>query len=165
MKLIVGDASSLILLAKANILDDLLELTDIIIPTIVQQEIMKGKEKNKQDAYYIEQLINQNKIQIEEPSEINVSKIKFIYRLDAGELYAITLAREKGIDLLIDDRDGIIVCHKLNIRIHTALMILEELIIGKFISIDKAKFALTLLIENGRYTSNDIKNINERVGL
>jgi len=165
MKLIVGDASSLILLAKANILDDLLELTDIIIPTIVQQEIMKGKEKNKQDAYYIEQLINQNKIQIEEPSEINVSKIKFIYRLDAGELYAITLAREKGIDLLIDDRDGIIVCHKLNIRIHTALTILEELIIGKFISIDKAKFALTLLIENGRYTPNDIKNINERVGL
>ncbi len=165
MKLIVGDASSLILLAKANILDDLLELTDIIVPTIVYDEIMKGKEKNKQDAYYIEQLINLNKIKIEDPQDINVSQIKFLYRLDAGELYAITLAKEKSIDLLIDDRDGIIVCHKLNVRIHTALMILEELIIGKFISIDKARFALALLIENGRYTSEDIKNINERVGL
>jgi len=165
MKLIVGDASSLILLAKANILGDLLELTDIIIPTIVHQEIMKGKEKNKQDAYIIEKYLNQNKIKIEEPSEMNVSKIKFIYRLDAGELYAITLAKEKSIDLLIDDRDGIIVCHKLNIKIHTALMILEELIIGKFISIDKAKFALTLLMANGRYRSDDIKNINEGVGL
>ncbi|MEI8364384.1 MAG: hypothetical protein WCF78_02920 [archaeon] len=165
MKLIVGDASSLILLAKANILDDLLELTDIIVPTIVYDEIMKGKEKNKQDAYYIEQLINLNKIKIEDPQDINVSQIKFLYSLDAGELYAITLAKEKSIDLLIDDRDGIIVCHKLNVRIHTALMILEELIIGKFISIDKARFALALLIENGRYTSEDIKNINERVGL
>jgi len=109
MKLVVGDSSSLILLAKADILSDLLNYVEIIIPTIVFNEIMVGKIKNKQDAYYIEKLILDYKIKIENPNEKLVSQIKFLYKLDEGELYAIALAKERSLNLLIDDKSKNIV--------------------------------------------------------
>ncbi len=166
MKLIVGDASSLILLAKANVLDDLLELTDIIIPTIVYDEIMKGKEKNKQDAYIIEKFLNQNKIRIINPMQENVTKIKTICNLDMGELFAITLARETNLGILIDDKKGMLVCNQIGIKIHTALLILNELAVNKHISKNQIEFAFEILIREGRYKEKEINfilnNIKER---
>ncbi len=159
MKLVVGDASSLILLAKANILVDLLKFVEILIPTIVYQEILKGKEKNKQDAFYIEQLINANEIVVVDANEKIISQIRQIYRLDLGETHAIALAKEKNIDILIDDRAGIIVCNKLNIDIFTALLVLEELTIKKLIPIEKSKSALALFIQEGRYKKKEIDNL------
>ena len=166
MQLIVGDSSSLILLAKAGILNELLQFTDIIIPTVVYNEIMKGKEKNKQDAFYIEQYININKIKIIDPAPKNILKISQLCNLDTGELHAITLAKEANLNILIDDRKGIIVCNRLAIRMHTALLILNELAIEKLINNTKIEFALNILMREGRYRDNEINfvftNLKER---
>ena len=61
MKLIVSDASSLILLNKIKLIERLSKLMSIKIPLEVKKEAVDiGKENNYQDAFEIEKLISKN---------------------------------------------------------------------------------------------------------
>ncbi len=159
MRLVISDASTLILLTKSELIIPLLSKFKIIIPKEVYLEILKGKEKGKQDAYQIDVFVKQNKIQIKQPKEKTVNLIKELCVLDIGELYAIALAKDLNLSILIDDKKGISTCNSFNIYFLTALQILKLLYINKYINKTKALDSLANLKKNGRYKENEINKI------
>jgi predicted nucleic acid-binding protein len=159
MRLVISDASTLILLTKSELILPLLSKFKIIIPNEVYLEILKGKEKGKQDAYQINYLVEQNKIQIKQPKEETVSLINNLCVLDIGELYAIALAKDLNLSILIDDKKCINTCNLFNIYFLTALQILKLLYKHKFVSKAKALNSLYSLKKNGRYKENEVKII------
>jgi predicted nucleic acid-binding protein len=157
MKIVISDSSTLILLVKADIINELLDLVTIIIPKTVQLEIEEGKRKEKPDAFVIEKLIEKQLILIKEPNENTVLLLKKSITLDKGELYAIALAKDMNIDILIDDKKGIKVCKIINLKYFTAIIILLELCNIKKIDKDKSIKSLELLNKFGWYTVAEIK--------
>jgi len=163
MEIIVSDASTLILLVKSEIINELLDLVTIIIPSQVYLEIEIGKRKQKVDAFIIEELIERKLIQIKEPNQKIVASIEMLYKLDKGELYAIALAKELNIDIWIDDKEGMIVCKKLNLKYFTAMMVLSELYRSKEITVDNARKSLELLIKFGWYKKEEIEAVRKKI--
>jgi predicted nucleic acid-binding protein len=77
---------------------------DIIIPRKVYEEVTRGKEKGREDAFLIEKLVNENKIKIEEVDRKKSSQIEQIFRLRAGENEVLTLCLEKPHVIVTDDK-------------------------------------------------------------
>jgi predicted nucleic acid-binding protein len=163
MKFVISDSSTLILLAKSNLLKLCIDIFDIIIPDIVYKEILKGKEKNYKDAFKIESFIKNKKIKIENPKNKTIEQYRNLFALDSGELYALCLAKEKNKDVLIDDKKGINVCCILNIKFYTSLNILLLLYDLNKISKNKALENLDLLNYFGRFSLLDIQKIKEKI--
>lgn len=163
MKIVISDSSSLILLSKINLIETLLDYFEIIIPSIVYQEILKGKQKNHLDAFEIEQLVKNKKIKINNPNQKTINLLKNNYNLDVGELHAISLAKEKNTSIFIDDKKGIFVCKLLNIETYTVINILKILYITKIINKLKLKTSIEILKENARYTKEDLNELNKLV--
>jgi len=154
---VVGDSSSLILLVRSNLHNYLLPFTKIIIPEVVYQEILKGKIKNKKDAFIIEKLVFENKIIIENSNKTNIENIKYISKLGEGELHAIALAKQKNYPILIDDKKGINVCILLNIKYLPILAILNMLFDIKIINKEQTINSFNILIKNGFFKKEIIE--------
>jgi predicted nucleic acid-binding protein len=163
MEIVVSDSSTLILLVKSEIINELLDLVTIIIPSQVYHEIKEGKRKQKPDAFVIDELIEKKSIKIKIPKEEIVKSIEKLYNLDKGELYAIALAKELNTDIWIDDKEGMLVCKKLYLNYFTAMMVLSELYLSKKIKVDKAKKSLELLIKCGWYKKEEIEIARKKI--
>jgi predicted nucleic acid-binding protein len=159
MKIVISDSSSLILLSKSFLIETILEFFEIIIPSVVYDEILKGKQKNHIDAFEIEQLVKDNKIKIKNPDQKAINILKNNYNLDVGELHAISLAKEHHTSIFIDDKKGIIVCKLLDIETYTVINLLKILYVTKTINKTKLKMSIDILKENARYTKEDLKEI------
>ena len=163
MEIVVSDSSTLILLVKSEIINELLDLVIIIIPSQVYHEIEEGKRKQKPDAFVIDELIEKKLIKIKIPKEEIVKSIEKLYNLDKGEIYAIALAKELNTDIWIDDKEGMLVCKKLYLNYFTAMMVLNELYLSKKIKVDKAKKSLELLIKFGWYKKEEIEIARKKI--
>ncbi|MFH0906504.1 MAG: hypothetical protein V1824_04160 [archaeon] len=163
MELIISDTSSLILLTKIKIINNVLEVYEIIIPNKVYLEIIAGKEKIHTDAFEIEDLINNNIIKIKEPNIEAVNYLENNFKLDAGELYAIALARQLDQRVLIDDKKGINTCKALNIKYFNVLGLLELLFISNIIDEKKILNALELLSIHAWYKPNELELFKNKI--
>ena len=163
MEIVISDSSTLILLSKSKLLLKLVQFVKIYIPKIIYNEVLKGKEKNYKDAFEIENLVNQQKIIISEPSQKIVNEINALYVMDTGELYAIALAKELNKIILIDDRKGINACNNLNLQLYTSLSLLQLMFEQKIISKPEAEESLNLLEINGRYNKQKIELIRKLI--
>jgi hypothetical protein len=163
MEIVISDSSTLILLSKSKLISIIKSILKIYIPEIVYLEIIRGKEKNHKDAYEIEDMIKNKEIIIINPNQKTVSELEKIYKIDAGELYAIALAKELNKIILIDDKKGINACNYLNIKLYTSLTLLELLFEEEIISKEEAKESLKLLETYGRYSKDKIKNIENKL--
>lgn len=131
MKIAVSNSSPLILLAKIQCLDLLMELFDIVyIPQAVYDEVViKGKQNNQADAFIVEQLIEMKKIQIRkfDKNLVRIPNIA-INTLHPGELEAISLALsiKEGI-ILLDDQEARNIARGLKLKVKGTLGILINL--------------------------------------
>lgn len=88
---IVFDASTLILLAKTELLREVTDESKIIIPEKVKAEC---SSKESIDALLISTLIKENKIEVEKAGNLKaVKKIQTDFRIGPGEAEALWLAR------------------------------------------------------------------------
>ena len=158
MEIVISDSSTLILLTKAKLIDLTLKYFDIVVPTIVYEEIERGKSQNIEDAFEIEELVNSRKIKIKDPKDkhlINMLTKKF--SLDVGELHAIALAKEENKSIFVDDKKGLCVCKLLNIDTYTAIRLLNTFYLTKLLTKEELKEKLEILRIKGRYTIDDLK--------
>ena len=153
-KIIVSDASTLILLQKISLLGNLAKNFEFIIPEEVYKEaVIKGKEKKFSDSYQIENKIKENLIKVKKIKDKNrINEIINEFGTAEGETEAIILFLELKADVLAtDDHKSINVCKVYNIPFMTALTFVLNSRIGKFVTNNEAKKMIQNLSVYGRY--------------
>lgn len=161
---VVSDSSTLILLAKAEIIQNLLENKKVYVTKTVKEEAIKrGKEKGKKDAFQLEKLEKKGKIQVKDPTEKKKKKISKLFSLHKGEKEALALASQLSLPLICDDKKAFNACKVMGIPHATALNILTALYKKDRISKKKAKKSLNKLERFGWYKKELINNTKEEV--
>lgn len=153
-KVVVSDASTLILLQKVSLLDKLITNMKFMIPPEVYNEaVVKGKNVKSKDSYLIENKIKNNSIKIKKIN--NKRKIRDIIRefgLGEGEAEAIALFLQENADILAaDDHKAINVCKIYKIPFMTALTFILDSCSQNAIMKNDAKEMIKNLGIYGRY--------------
>ena len=165
-KLIVSDASSLILLAKTNLIGTVIELFDMrISERVFKETVISGKKRQREDAHIIEANINMGHIQvIKTKYDKEVRHIAKSFNLGRGEEESIILYLQLKADLLlIDDRGGIKTSKILKLNWATVPNLLPLLIKLNRINKERALDVLAKLQIYGRYKLNYILEIEGRI--
>jgi predicted nucleic acid-binding protein len=163
--MIVFDASTLILLAKSDLLESFLKHSgnEAAMPKEVERE--SCAVKSSPDALMIERAISENKIKVKSVKNKGLrDKLRSDFGLGRGEAEAIALALSESAELVaIDDRNGINACKLLRIGFTTALGILvrmrEKGLIGK----DEALLRLRALERYGRYKAEIVADARRKL--
>src|SRR5229473_6453612 len=158
--MIVFDASTLILMAKADLLD--LFLTNVNIPVAIPGEVEKEccGSKKALDAIIIQKALDESRIEVfTRRNRRFVAKLQTDFSLGKGEAEAIALAVDEKAQIVgIDDKNGIDACKVLGIAFTTAVGILirsrEKGLLEKPDAIAK----LALLAKYGRYKHSIIED-------
>ena len=153
-KIIISDASTLILLEKIVLLDKLVEKFEFIISREIYGEaVIKGKKIKSEDSYSIENKINSGTIKIRKIKDRRkVNQIIDEFNLEKGETETIVLFLQENADILaLDDHKAINVCKIYKIPFITALTFVITALDAKIIMKNEAKEMVRNLGIYGRY--------------
>jgi len=162
--MIAFDASTLILLAKINILELFIANFPgaVLIPQRVREEACI--EKAEETPLLLE-LIRGKKIKV-----VKVKKSKFAkklmddFNIHAGEAEAIALALQKKVSIIgTDDRNAIRACRILKIDFTSAVAILIRTFEKKLIDRDEALVKLQKLESLARYSRAIIEDAQKQI--
>ena len=163
--MLVFDASTLILLAKAELLDPFLAgvYLAVVIPGEVEKECCGSKKTL--DALMIQKALDELRIKvIGVKNRKLVAKLQGDFSLGKGEAEAVALAlNEKAQLLAIDDKNGINACKLLGIPFTTAVGILIRSWEKKLLESTDALAKLELLAKYGRYKNSIIEDARLRL--
>ncbi len=150
--MIVLDSSTLILLAKIDMLD-IFVLNfhgKVLIPEKVRGEVCLKEEA---ETPMVERLIRSHKLKVVvvEGSKLS-TKLMEDFHIDAGEAEAVALAlKEKGSIVATDDRNAIRACKLLGVEFTTAIAILIRAFEKNLLEKDEALIKLQKLESVARY--------------
>ena len=164
--MIIFDASTLILITKADLLDQF--LISIIIPVAIPGEVEKEccGSKKALDAMIIQKALDESRIEVFTLRNRRlVAKLQTDFSLGRGEAEAIALALDEKAQIIgIDDKNGIDACKVLGIAFTTAVGILirsrEKGLLEKPDAITK----LALLAKHGRYKTFNYRGCETEIG-
>lgn len=163
--MIVFDASTLILIAKVELLD--LFLGDVGMPVAIPPEVKReccGYKKTL-DAVMIQRALDDARIKtVAIRNRRLVSKLPADFSLGEGEAEAITLALNENAQLLgIDDKIGIGACKLLGISFTTAVAILIRFREKGLLESPEALEKLAMLAKHGRYKNSIVDDARRRL--
>jgi len=145
------DASSLILITKIGLLNELCHTFNIIVSESVYHESTNYSEYN--DAKIIKEYINNKRIFVKKVNK----RQKFILDLGEGEKQVLELyTQEKAKAVLIDDKKAIKGCKYHKINYITSPYLVYYFYKKKIINKNKAILSLKSLEEFGRYKADII---------
>lgn len=151
--MVVFDSSTLILIAKIEVLGLFLESVQfrVHIPAAVVKESCAVKKSL--DALLIQKSIDELKITAVAVKDRKlVAKLRRDFGLGMGEAEAIVLALSDKATLIgIDDKNGINACKLLSIPFTTAIGILIRMLEKKLLTKEEAVAKLAALGKQGRY--------------
>ena len=149
--MIVFDSSTLVLLAKTEMLDIFLNdfKGDVVIPRSVEREVtIKGEF----DALLLKKRIEEGKIKVRNAKDENSNKLMQDFNMNIGEAESICLAiGGKDSILATDDKKAISACKLLGINFTNAPNILIRFREKMLLTEEQAEEKLNLLIKHGRY--------------
>lgn len=157
--MIVFDSSTLILLAKIDILELFISNfhKKVLIPEKVRIEVSAG---GREERLFVVKLIEDKRIMsLKVRNRRQIKKLMEDFNIDEGEAEALTLAIQEGADMVAtDDRNAIRACKLLNIDFVTAIAVLVRATEKSLISRDDAVIKLQKLQSVGRYSKEIIDN-------
>ena len=157
--MIVLDASTAILLAKAELLDQCVEAVKqpVVTPKEVEQECYGRPEAL--DAHLIAQAIAEKRIKIQVVRQRKqYEKLRRDFTLGRGEAAAIVLALDsQDAVVATDDRQAINACKLLRLPFTTALAVLLRMREKGLLSAEAAAIKLEALARYGRYQERAIE--------
>ena len=163
--MIVFDSSTLILMAKIEVLNCFLESVEfqVRIPTEVANESCAVKKSL--DAQLIQKAIDESKIRVVPVKDRKLlAKLLRDFGLGIGEAEAIVLALSESATLIgIDDKNGINACKLLRIPFTTAIGILIRLHEKKLLTREEALAKLAILGKQGRYKQSILEDAKRRL--
>ena len=157
---IVFDSSTLILLAKIDMLRDVTLQTKAAIPKKVEQEVLAKKTP---DAELARLLIHEGRLEVIQVRKEVVRKLAEDFRLHAGEAEALALAIDLLAPLAVDDGPTIKACKLVGRPFLTAIHFLIHIAgtdrISRAIALEK----LNQLSIYGRYKGRIIEDAARRI--
>jgi predicted nucleic acid-binding protein len=163
--MLIFDASTLILLAKIELLDAFLGAVSmaVAIPREVERECCGAKQTI--DALRIRNAINQDRVKVlTVRNKSLVAKVQTDFALGRGEAEALALAMTEHAQLVgIDDKNGIEACKLLRLVFITAVGILIRSREKGLVSLNDARAKIDLLAQFGRYKDSIIKDARMRL--
>ena len=157
----VFDSSTLILLAKIDLLRESAEDILIVIPPKVKEECLF---KESLDALLIKTLIAEGKIKVEKAGNREaVRKLRADFRIEAGEAQALWLGKRLGVPLAVDDGPTIKACKVLGVQFVTAIHFLINLRARGKLELPLALAKLDALAAYGRYSRKIIEDAAQRL--
>ena len=157
----VFDSSSLILLAKIDLLRESAEDISIVIPPKVKEECLF---KESLDALLIKTLIAEGKIKVEKAgNQEAVRKLRADFRIEAGEAQALWLGKRLRVPLAVDDGPTIKACKVLGVQFVTAIHFLINLRARGKLELPLALAKLDALAAYGRYSRKIIEDAAQRL--
>lgn len=163
--MIVLDASTLILIAKAGLLE--LFVSEVGMPVVIPGEVEREccQSKKTLDAAIIQKALDESRIASKAvKNQRLVAKLQADFSLGKGEAETIALALNVHAQLVgMDDRNGIDACKVLNISFTTALGILVRTREKGLIEESEALEKLARLEKHGRYKHFIIQNARARL--
>ncbi len=160
---IIADASALILLSKAGVLELLVERNNVITTKVVYEEVIKGKEKGRSDSLLVERLVREGLLRVKFPNKSVKKKVERLFNLKAGELEVISLAYKTKNAVLSDDRKCLTASNALGIQFMCSLDIIIAMYRRKAINKQRALECIERLEEYGWYAKDLIKNYKEEI--
>ena len=157
------DSSSIILMAKAGILDKIIKnLREKL--TITNKVYIETTKKEVFDAQIIKKRVEEKAIQKKEIKNSKLfSKIKSDFNLGEGEAEAIVFCLENKTGLITDDKKAMNACRLLRIRFTTAPNLLIRLYKRNSITKTEASMYLDKLEKFGRYAKRILQNAREEL--
>ena len=163
--MIVFDASTLILIAKAELLGSF--LTGIELEAAIPVEVEKEccGVKRSLDALLIKKALDELRIKvIAVKNRKLVVKLQGDFGLGRGEAEAIVLALSEKADVLgIDDKNGINACKLLGIAFTTAIGILVRSREKGLLTGSEALANLATLAKHGRYKESILEDARRKL--
>lgn len=163
--MIVLDSSTLILLAKTDLLDPLLERspTALAIPEAVERECCLGVQSF--DALLIRKRLDESKIRtIAVKNKRVATRLARDFNLGRGEAEAIALALQQGAQLVaMDDKNGINACKLVGLPFATAIAMLVRSALRGWLSREEGLRKLEALAKHGRYAKSIIEDARARL--
>lgn len=158
MKLIVADASSLILLTRVDLMEIVLEEFQVIIPKRVYEEcVNEGTLKRFPDALAIQQWAHGKKLEVK---RVDTRKHKFLHKVNQGEKEAIALSLEYPESILLtDDGNAVKIARYLKKAFIISPLVVLDLYQLEKISHETAKKSIEKLSIIGRYLPNLIADV------
>ena len=157
----IFDSSTLILLAKIDLLRETAEEVSIVIPPKVKEECLF---KESLDALLIKTLIAEGKIKVEKAANQEaVRKLQADFRIEAGEAQALWLGKRLGVPLAVDDGPTIKACKVLGVQFVTAIHFLINLRARGKLELPLALAKLDSLATYGRYSRKIIEDAAQRL--
>jgi predicted nucleic acid-binding protein len=158
---IVFDSSTLILLAKIEILNIISEDIQIIVPEMVRSECT-GKDLF--DAKLISSLIKNGKIKVVRVTKKeSAEKLCRDFKIHIGEAEALALALKRNLPIAVDDLPSIKACKILNHKFTTAIHFLINVSENGKINEDMAFVKLEKLSLYGRYSKRILEDATKRL--
>jgi predicted nucleic acid-binding protein len=163
--MLIFDASTLILMARIELLDSFLASASIEVAVPVEVEKECCSHKKTLDALLIQKAIDDMRMRVTAVNDRKlVVKLEHDFSLGRGEAEAIALAVVKRADLLaIDDKNGINACKLLGIRFTTAAGILVRCREKQLLGGEEVLSRLDQLEKFGRYKRSILDDVRARL--
>ena len=158
----VFDSSTLILLAKVELLIRVVEDTEVTITDIVEKECTRKQELL--DAKLIKKLIEEGKVKVEHYHVGKEGKkIEKGFNMGTGEVSSLLLARKKGWIFATDDKQALKACKVLRVPFLTAIHFLLRLYEKGIISHELVLAKVKTLEKVGRYNPDIIRSVLKKI--
>jgi len=163
--MVVLDASTLILIAKVEVLELFLARSKLQVAIPVQVEKECCVSKKSLDALIIRKALDESRIKVMDIKNRSlVTKLRGDFGLGRGEAEAIALALEEKAQIVgIDDKNGINACKLLGIPFTTAIAILVRMRGKGLLSTSEALAKLAALATYGRYKKSIMEDARRKL--
>ena len=161
--MIVFDASTLILLAKLDLLQTVASKSALLIPQQVKKEALARPELY--DAQLIQRMITTSKLRVS--NEISIASCRSLqgqFNLDIGEAAALLLAKKHGAAVAIDDGAGIKTAKIMGLPFLNAMRFLVECYNRGSMDRKMALAKLDTLSKIGRYDARILQDARDILG-
>ena len=146
----VFDTSTLILLAKVDLLRAIGQQMKVVIPRVVEHEATRSAHLF--DAQYIRQMIDEGLIHIvADPEHGATQHLRHDFRLGKGEVACLAVAIHHRWSMATDDGQAIKACKVLGVPFTTALGLLVQSVEKKLMTRETALAKLDTLKSCGWY--------------
>ena len=166
MKLWVFDATPLIYLSKAKILEKIgpLPTKKIILRSVYEEVVKEGVQRGHSDAFYVEKLIQEKVFAIEENERQSATFLSH-KNVSVADRDVLSFAQNRKAIIIADDEEIRRIAEIENMEHHGSVYVLFTLLHRKVLKREELKKAINIMINEGWYCSVDVYNlIMEKLG-